>query len=710
VRRLSGWLLHHKLLVVLTWGLVFVLGVLLVGPVTKRMSLDVTLPDQPGYQASAAIVAAYGSGGHPTVPVVTLPAGRTVHSPGVRADLARAFTAVAGDLPARVVSFADTGDRRFASADGRTTFGLVYASDTSDDPDPAATIGKTLTSALPRGTTVRVTSIGLLTNHKGSTSGGAEVLSLTLIGGLGALVVLAFVFGSLLALVPLLLAAVAILATLLLVGVLTLVTDVNVIVEYLVALIGLGVAIDYSLLLITRWREELANGHSAEEAVHLAMTRAGRAVVLSGSTVAVGLLSLVVLPVSFLRGVGVAGLLIPLLSVLVTVTLVPVLLATVGQRLDWPRRRRRRRQRTGPSRAWTAWARGVVRFRWAAVVVGVAGLALLGVFALRIQVGEEQSTGLAASGPAYDGLVALRDAGVPTGVLTPIEVLVPASGEPAQVTGRLARLPGVWTTGAPDEPAWRRAGTAVVDVLPVAESGSGAGQDTVAAVRAAAGATSARVGGSGAQDADFAHAVYGRFALLVVVLSLVSFVLLVRAFRSLLLAAKAVVVNLLSIGAVLGAIELVWQQGHGSALLGGAGATGSLDTYIPMFVFAFLFGLSMDYEVFLLTRMREAYDDTGSTDEAVVVGLGRTGRLVTSAALIMFLAFASLAGAQDTVTKIFATGLGVGILLDATLVRSILVPALVSLLGDWNWWLPDWAGRLLRVTPAAGDRRPTSVG
>jgi RND superfamily putative drug exporter len=231
-------------------------------------------------------------------------------------------------------------------------------------------------------------------------------------------------------------------------------------------------------------------------------------------------------------------------------------------------------------------------------------------------------------------------------------------------------------------------------------------------VRAATAATwpDAHVGGSGAEDADFSHAVYGRFALLVALLSLVSFVLLVRAFRSLLLAAKAVLVNLLSIGAVLGAIELVWQEGHGAALLGGVGATGSLDTYIPMFVFAFLFGLSMDYEVFLLTRIREAYEDTGSTNAAVVAGVGRTGRLVTSAALIMFLAFASLAGAQDTVTKIFATGLGVGILLDATVVRSILVPALVSLMGRWNWWLPGWAARPLRIGPGTETRRPTSVG
>jgi RND superfamily putative drug exporter len=693
-------LLRHKLLVVLTWALVFVLGIMLVGTVTKRMSKDVTLPDQPGYHASAAIASTFGGGGHPTVPVITLPPGMTVDSPGVRAGLTKAFAGVTSDVPARVVSYATGGDRRFVGTDGRTTYGLVYPGDTTNDPDPDATMTTAIKAALPSGTTVQVTGIGLLTNHKGSTSGGAEVLSLTLIGGLGALVVLAFVFGSLLALIPLLLAAVAILATLLLVGVLTLFTDVNVIVEYLVGLIGLGVAIDYSLLLVTRWREELAGGHTGDEAVHRAMTRAGRAVVLSGSTVAVGLLSLVVLPVSFLRSVGYAGMLIPLLSVLVTITLMPVLLAVAGRRLDWPRRRRTAAPAMGSF--WTAWARGVVRLRWVAAIVAVAGLAFLGVFALQIQVGEEQSSGLAGSGPAYDGLVALRAAGVPSGVLTPAEVLVPGHDDAAAVAAKLTRLPGVWTAVAPDQPDWRRAGAAVVDVVPAAESGSATGQDTVAQVRGTIAASwpDAQVGGSGAEAADFSQAVYGRFALMVILLSAVTFVLLARAFRSLVLAAKAILVNLLSIGAVLGAIELVWQQGHGAQLLGGVGATGSLDTYVPMFVFAFLFGLSIDYEVFLLTRMRESFDNTGSTDSAVVEGLGRTGRLVTSAALIMFLAFASLAAAQDTVTKIFATGLGVGILLDATVVRSLLVPALVSLMGRWNWWLPTWAARLLRVAPS----------
>jgi RND superfamily putative drug exporter len=527
------------------------------------------------------------------------------------------------------------------------------------------------------------------------------VLTLTLIGGLGALVVLAFVFGSLLALAPLLVAAVSILATFLVVVVLTTFTQVNVIVEYLVALIGLGVAIDYSLLLVTRWREERAHGHSGDQAVHRAMASAGRAVVLSGSTVAVGLLSMVVLPVPFLRSVGYAGMLIPLLSALVTLSLLPVILAGAGRRLDWPRWRLRKE--AASSRAWTAWARGVVRARWAAVLLAVALLAVLGGFAPSLRIGTTRADALADSGPAHEGLRMLRSVGVPAGVLTPIEVLVPRGTDPGALAARLARLPGVWTAAAPDGPAWRRDGTALISVQPAPEPSSQAGARVVDQVRTLTRhqAGGVQVGGPATEDLDFSRAVYGRFPLMLAVIAAITFVLLTRAFRSPLLAAKAIAVDLLSIGAVFGAMVLVWQDGRGSQAIAGIPATGAMDTFIPLMVFAFLFGLSMDYEVFLLTRMREAYDRTGSTTDAVVQGVGRTGRLVTSAALILFLAFASLAGAPQTEIKVFATALGAGILLDATVVRSLLVPALVAMLGRWNWWLPAWAARPLRVHPSS---------
>ena len=190
---------------------------------------------------------------------------------------------------------------------------------------------------------------------------------------------------------------------------------------------------------------------------------------------------------------------------------------------------------------------------------------------------------------------------------------------------------------------------------------------------------------------------------------MITFILLARAFRSILLPLKAIVANLLSVGAAYGVLVLVWQDGHGSQAIWGLPATGAITGWIPLFVFAFLYGLSMDYEVFLLTRMREEYDRTGSTEEAVITGIGRTGRLVTSAALILFLAMAALASAPFTFLKIFATGVGAGILLDATVVRSLLVPALVAIFGRWNWWLPSWAAKVLRAGPPAQPPRPADA-
>jgi RND superfamily putative drug exporter len=705
---LSRFVLRHRLAVGLFWLVALAVGMVAAGKVPDRLSTEFSLPGARSYEANRAILHAYGNGGSavPLVPVVTLPAGSTVDSPGVRAALGRAFGAVAADRRMRVVSWASTGDRRFVSADGRTTFGLVFPPPTGfGGPALGPAVAAPMRAALPPGATVQVTGLGELS--AGGESGGAGVLAETLVGGLGALAVLAFVFGSLLAFLPLLVAAVAILSTFLVVLGLTSLTEVSFIVQFLVALIGLGVAIDYSLLLVTRWREERANGHEGDEAVHRAMASAGRAVVFSGVTVAVGLVALVLLPVPFLRSVGIGGMLIPLVSVLVTLTLLPLLLATVGRRIDWPRLRKE----AHASHGWTAWAHAVVRARWLAALGAAAVLAVLVVAALGIQVGEARADTLARNGAAADGLAALGRAGLPSGVLTPVEVLVPRGGDPQAAAARLAGVAGVYDAVAPDGPAWRRAGSAMVSVLPVDEPSTAAGRQTVTRVReAAAGPPGVMVGGTGAGLIDGIHAIYGSFPLMLAVIALVTFVLLARAFRSLLLPAKAVLLNLVSVGASYGVLVLVWQRGYGSETVWGIPATGAITLWVPLMAFAFLYGLSMDYEVFILARMREEYDRTGSTTAAITEGLGRTGRLVTSAALILFLAFASLASSPQTDVKIMATALGAGILLDATIVRALLVPALVSLLGRWNWWLPAWAARPLGVEPSPALPEPAPGG
>jgi putative drug exporter of the RND superfamily len=726
--RLSRFLLRHKLVVLAAWLVVLAAGAGAAGAVSSRLSQDFAFPGEEGYEANVAILAAYGTGGpgNPLVPVVTLPAGTTVGSPGVRQALERAFAGAAADPRLRVLAWpATTDDRRLVADGGRTVYGLVWGPWRGVDAgasELAPVLAERLRAALPAGTSVEVTGLDELAAAAESQPGDTGVLVETLVGGAGALVVLAFVFGSLLAFVPLLVAAVSILAAFLAIFGLTAVTDVSFLVQYLVALIGLGVAIDYSLLLVTRWREELAAGHDREQAVHRALGTAGRAVLTSAGTVAVGLLVLVLLPVPFLRSVGFGGLLIPLASAAVTLTLLPVVLATVGPRLDWPaaalaRRRAARLAGTGvprggraAGRLWARWAGGIVRHRWLATLAALLVLVPLGTAALGLRLGEPPAGTLASSGPAREGLARLERAGVGSGVLTPIEVLVPAGEGPERAAARLAGVPGVALAAAPEGPAWRRGGSALVSVLPVAETSGGAGEATVERVRevAAAELPGARVGGSGALGIDAADAIYGTFPLMLATVALVTFVMLARAFRSLLLSLKAIVLNLLSIGAAYGVLVLVWQEGHGSQAVWGVPATGAIAMWVPLMTFAFLFGLSMDYEVFLLSRMREAYDATGSTREAVIQGLGRVGRLVTSAALILFLAFASLAAVPAVDVKIMATALGAGILLDATVLRALLVPALVALLGRWNWWLPAWAARplLLPPSPPAREAEP----
>jgi len=277
------------------------------------------------------------------------------------------------------------------------------------------------------------------------------------------------------------------------------------------------------------------------------------------------------------------------------------------------------------------------------------------------------------------------------------------------VARQARQIPGVYTAFATavSPPV---AGTGLVEILPAAEPGTAAGAGTVSAVQQVlAGQPGViGVGGQGASDADFTHAVYGSFPLMLTLIALITLVLLARAFRSLVLAVKAVIFNLASLGVAYGVMVLVWQQGHGSHALWSIPATGSITVYVPLLAFAFLFGLSMDYEVFILSRIREEYDATGSTDQAVIRGIGRTGRLVTSAALILFLAFLALSATPETAIKMLATALGAGILLDAVVIRSLLLPSLIGVLGRWNWWLPAPVARILRVAPSGPDPEPAS--
>jgi len=702
---LTRFVLRHRVLVVLLWISVAVAGALTVGGTTARMTNSFAMPGQ-AFRVDARIAATYGNGGSqdPYVAVLTAPAGQRVGDPSVAASTGRVFAAIGRTVPhVRIADYATTGDAAFLTRDGRSTYALVFTAAATGfgGPTLGPTIDRAMTAAAPAGWRVGVTGSQLLAAGQPKAAQGTGLMAEAMIGSLGALLILLVVFGSFLAVLPLLIGAVSVLATFLLVGGLTEITGVSQIVEFLIALIGLGVAIDYSLLVVSRWREERAAGRDNTAAVQAAMEHAGRAVVFSGLTVAIGLLSMIVLPVPMLRSVGYGGVLVPLVSVAVAVTLLPVILAGVGARLDWPRLRTER----SASPVFAFWARGVYRHRWPAALAGLGILAALMIPAAHLHLGEPGSAAQATAGPAHDALSVLTSGGVPAGVLSPVEVLTSAA--PVAVADRAAAVPGVYAAVAPATAAFRRPGSALVTVLPAAESSGPAGQATVRRLETAllADPRVIGVGGAGASMLDFNHAVYGNFPLMLVLIGLATFFLLVRAFRSVLLAAKAVLFNLISLAAAYGVLTWVWQDGHGSTAVWGIPATGAITMWVPLMVFAFLFGLSMDYEVFILSRIREAYDSTGDPAAAVAEGLGRTGRLVTSAAAILMLSFLSMSTGPQTDLKILATGLGAGIFIDAVVVRCLLVPAMVALFGRANWWLPAPLARVLRV-PQIGAPRP----
>ena len=705
---LARWVLQHKRLVVGFWAAVTVAAFAAIGPAGRSLSQQFGVPGREGFETNQQIAAIYGSGGDvaPIVPVVQLPKGTTVTSPGVRQELGRALARVKSALPgARIASFASTGDRAFVSADGRTTFALVYipARGGVDQGQPEARHAQAaLAGVRVGGARVQVTGLDALRATGNDAQGtGTGVLLGTLLAALGALLVLAFVFRSFTAVIPLLMAMVAIPTTFLLIWPLTAVTDVSVIVQFLVALIGLGIAIDYALLIVVRWREERQQpGATNETAVVNAMQHAGSAVVFSGTTVGISLIALLTVPIPALRSIGIAGLLIATVSVAVAVTLLPVVLGTVGPKVDWPRNPRDAR----PSRGWSSWARLVVKHRWIAAAASTAVLGALVFAASTIQFGNPRANSLAQRGPARVALDNLTRAGIGTGPLSPFDALV-RSRDAAAVATSFAAVDGVRAAVAPAD--WHRNGTALVTAIPIEDGNSPAGRATLDRLRRAGADHDAAIGGEAAQGADFLDAVYGNFPLLILLISALTFLLLARAFRSVILPLKAVLLNLLSVGASWGLLVLVFQHGFGSGIWG-IEPTRAINVEMPIVVFAFLFGISMDYQVFIISRMREAYDRTGSTPAAVVEGIGRTGRLVTSAALILGLAFVAFSSTPGTEAKMFATALGGGILIDATIIRGLLAPAFVAILGRWNWWLPARPARILRVESSPMRSEPSA--
>jgi uncharacterized membrane protein YdfJ with MMPL/SSD domain len=506
----------------------------------------------------------------------------------------------------------------------------------------------------------------------------------------------------------------------------------------LVQLIGLGIAIDYSLLIVYRFREELTRIESKDDAIVRTMETAGRAVIFSGATVAIGLALLLFMPSPFMRSMGIGGFLIPLVSLLAASTLQPALLSLYGRggikRAGVAEFLRRRLGLPLPRLAGTAdidrgmWARlahAIMRRPSAFLAAGAALLIAVAIPAFALKLTPGSASGIPQHPQAVRGFNILRQA-VGPGALSPTQIVVDAGAagrarDPSvqhsteTLAARLRQDPEVvYVRYRPAAPFLDASGRyAQLIVAGKHEYGEGPSQSFVRRLRGAivpsvSWPQDVRVlaGGGPPQGVDFIDRSYQVFPWLVVGVLVLTYLLLMRAFRSLILPLKAVILNLLSVGASYGALVIVFKWGLGHDLWG-LYRFEQIEAWIPIFLFAMLFGLSMDYEVFLVTRMREAWDETGDNARAVAEGLERTGRIVTAAAIVMVAAFSGFVAGRIVGLQEFGFGLAIAIFVDATIVRALLVPSLMALFGRWNWWLPRRVARVVRVAPSPLEA-PTS--
>jgi len=707
VERITRFSLRHRWLVLGTWLAVLAVSLVAAARLSDLLTNRFRLPGTDTRRAEVILQDHFGQRSTGTFTVVARGEDSAALVPAVRARAARAAAAlptgrlvdvrpVARDVVvAQIVSNLEPADSKDRTDDMRRALGTI----------PGARLYVTGQAAI---------------EHDLDPVFSRDLLKGELIAIPIALLILMFTFGTLSFLLPFLFAAFTIPTTLALVWVVATRMELSTYIENLVSLIGLGIAIDYSLLLLYRFREELRAGSARDDAIVATMTTTGRAVVFSGSAVAIGLAMLLFMPLPFMRGFGIAGLLIPTVSVLAAVTLLPALLSLVGRPLDRVRLLPHHwlDNRADHERGFWPWLARAIMRRPALVAGGTAGLLVvlaLPVLALQLTPGSNQ--GIPRRLEAIQGYDVLTSA-IGAGAVAPTNVVVD-TGRPrgvddpamhralaalerklvadpqvaavrfdrtAQHVDPTGRFLNVEVVGK--EEYGRPASLAFVDRLR-GEIIPGAGFPTGVSVYA---------GGGPPGGKDFLHLTYSWFPWLLVAVLVATFFLLMRAFRSLVLPAKAIVLNLLSIGAAYGLLVVSFKWGAGEWF--GLIPYDQVEGWIPVFLFAMLFGLSMDYEVFLVSRMREEWDAGATNEDAVVLGLTKTGRLVTAAGLIMFAAFMGFVAGSLVGLQQFGFGLAAAILIDVTIVRALLVPSAMALFGRWNWWLPPPLARLVRVEPS----------
>jgi RND superfamily putative drug exporter len=560
-----------------------------------------------------------------------------------------------------------------------------------------------------------------------------------------ALLVMAFMFGTLAGIaVPLLFAAVTLPSTLGFVWIFANFFDMATYVTNIVVLIGFAIAVDYSMLVVFRYREELARGHDPHDALMRTMRTAGRATLFSGLTVAVGLALLLFMPLPFMRSMGIGGLVVPLVSIAAAATFLPALLAVMGTRINRLRvvpRSVLERRTSEEGGMWSRLAHSIMRRPVPYLAVTSVFMIGLALFATRIDVFGGDFRGYPETTESTRGMAVLRDT-VGIGALSPNQIVVDAKRtngvwdpRSLQAQRRLASLLArdeqvaqgsvlataleVPATGRPDPASLERLArgalvdregrTAQIRAAPKTDAGTDESASLVRRIRdryvpqAGFRSEEVYVTGSPAFNVDITEVTYDAFPWLIVAVLVLSYLILLRAFRSLFLPLKAVLLNVLSVSATYGLLVLVFQEGLGTGI--GFQESGEVEFWIPVFLFAMLFGLSMDYEVFLLSRIREEWDRLHDNERAVAYGLEHTGRIITAAAIIMIAAFSGFLFGSFVGLQQFGLGLAGAVFLDATIVRAIMVPAAMKLLGNWNWYLPDRVRRALRLRPEPAPAR-----
>jgi RND superfamily putative drug exporter len=541
-----------------------------------------------------------------------------------------------------------------------------------------------------------------------------------------AFLILLFVFGTAAVLVPFMFALASIPATLSIIWIFAHFMELTTYLQNLVMLIGFGIAIDYSLLVVYRYREELASGKSKNEAIVATMETAGRAVVFSGSAVGIGLALMIFMPLPFMRGFGIGGFAIPFVSIVAALTLLPVLLYFVAGPLDrvhlLPHGVTDRRE--SEHNVWFRLARSIMR-RPVWYAVGATSLLLaLALPVLTLQLGPGSNKGIPQDLEGVQGLNVIADA-VGAGAISPTTVVIDTGRDGGAGDPKLQAALARFEVGLRADPEVARVDFAAgpqyvdltgrylrVDVVGKSDYGEPAAQDFVHRLRddivpAAGFPSSAAVyaGGGPPGGVDFLHQSYKAFPWFVLGVLLLTYILLLRAFRSVVLPLKAILLNLLSILAAYGLLTAFFSWGFADRV--GLIGFDQIEGWIPIFVFAMVFGLSMDYEVFLVSRMREEWEKTHDNEYAVSMGLAKTGRIVTAAGFIMFAAFMGFVAGSIVGLQQFGFGLAIAIVLDVTIVRALLVPSAMALFGRWNWWLPDGVARIARVKPSPLEPRRT---